>query len=149
MTSPEPLTVEIRLPSVLGQETIAVAAAAAMAWNLGFSQDRIDDLKTAVSEACLNAIEHGNQLQADVQVQVTLTPKPSGLQVEVADEGPGTPRPGQAPSIEAKLAGQERSRGWGLFLIEQLVDEVTFKPRSQGRSVTCLLIHLDSQEAHS
>ncbi|MEE9213674.1 MAG: ATP-binding protein, partial [Thermodesulfobacteriota bacterium] len=35
---------------------------ATLAKEIGFSDDRIEDLKTAVSEACLNAIEHGNEM---------------------------------------------------------------------------------------
>lgn len=143
MNKPHPLTVEMRLPSVLGFEKVPMAAAAAMAGEMGFSPDRIDDLNTAVSEVCLNAIEHGNQLQAGVQVLITLTCQPSGLQVEVADQGTGVPKKPRAPRIEDKLAGKTRSRGWGLFLIEQLVDEVAFEKRPEGGHVTRLLIHLD------
>ena len=144
MDKPTPLAVEMRLPSVLGNEKVAMAAAAAMAKEVGFFHDRIDDLKTAVSEACLNAIEHGNKLQADVQVLVTLTNQSTGLQVEVADEGTGVPKDPKAPQLADKLAGKERSRGWGLFLIEQLVDEVAFEQRLEGGNVTRLLIHLKS-----
>ncbi|MBC8233261.1 ATP-binding protein [bacterium] len=39
---------------------------------MGFSEDRIEDLKTAVDEACINAIKHGNKENADVKVLVEL-----------------------------------------------------------------------------
>jgi len=35
---------------------------------MGFSDDRIEDLMTAVDEACINAIEHGNKENANVKV---------------------------------------------------------------------------------
>ena len=57
-------SVEVRLPSRLGFEKIAMGTAASMAKLMGFSEDRIQDLKTAVAEACINAIEHGNQMKA-------------------------------------------------------------------------------------
>ena len=54
-------TVEVRLPSRLGFEKVAMSTASAVAKLMGFREERIDDLKTAVAEACINAIEHGNR----------------------------------------------------------------------------------------
>ncbi len=48
--------VEVRLPSELGFEKVALSTAASMAKLMGFSDDRVEDLKTAVAEACINAI---------------------------------------------------------------------------------------------
>lgn len=56
--------IELAIPSRLGLERVAIDAAASVAQLMGFSEDRIEDLKTAVDEACLNAIEHGNQQNA-------------------------------------------------------------------------------------
>jgi len=53
--------IELHIPSVLGFERVAMETAASVAKKIGFTEDRIEDLKTAVSEACLNAIEHGNK----------------------------------------------------------------------------------------
>jgi len=138
---PETL-VEVSLPSTLGFERVAMAAAEAVAQNIGFPQERIDDLKTAVSEACLNAIEHGNKQDASVKVLVTFTLHHSQLRVDVADQGQGVKDRIGTPHIEDKLAGKDRSRGWGLFLIENLVDEVAFEQRPGGGNVTRLAIHL-------
>jgi serine/threonine-protein kinase RsbW len=134
--------VEVSLPSILGYEKVAMAVAEAVAQNAGFSQDQVDDLKTAVSEACLNAIEHGNKQDAGVKFLVTFTLHSSQLQVDVADQGQGVRDRVATPRLEDKIAGKERSRGWGLFLIENLVDEVAFEPRPGGGHVTRLVIHL-------
>ncbi|RPJ01442.1 MAG: ATP-binding protein, partial [Chloroflexi bacterium] len=48
----EPELVELHLPSVLGYEKVARSAAEAIALRMEFSSDRIEDLKTAVAEAC-------------------------------------------------------------------------------------------------
>ena len=53
-------TVELKIPSEPGFEKVAMRLAAEVAERMGFSPERIDDLRTAVSEACLNAIRHGN-----------------------------------------------------------------------------------------
>lgn len=57
--------IELHIPSVLGFERVAMETAASVAKKIGFTEDRIEDLKTAVSEACLNAIEHGNKKWKD------------------------------------------------------------------------------------
>ena len=51
-----------------------MSTAASVAQLMGFSQDRIDDLKTAVAEACINAMEHGNELDSALSVGVILSP---------------------------------------------------------------------------
>jgi serine/threonine-protein kinase RsbW len=48
-----PEQVEIFLPSTLGYEKVARSAAEAVASEMGFSEDRIEDLKTAIAEACM------------------------------------------------------------------------------------------------
>ena len=61
MTGGRTATVEVRLPSRLGYEKVAMSTAASVAKLMGFREDRIEDLKTAIAEACINAIEHGNR----------------------------------------------------------------------------------------
>ena len=57
MNPGRPTTVEVRLPSRLGFEKVAMSTAASVAKLMGFREERIDDLKTAIAEACINAIE--------------------------------------------------------------------------------------------
>ena len=64
---------KICLPSELGYEKFAMLAVATVAKQMGFEAKRIDDLKTAVAEAVTNAIEHGNQLNAEIRVLVAIT----------------------------------------------------------------------------
>jgi serine/threonine-protein kinase RsbW len=137
--------VELYIPSILGFEKVAMATAAALAQEIGFSKDRVADLRTAVSEACLNAIEHGNQQDASVQVLVTLTVDGQELQVDVDDQGGGIGAMPDAPDIDEKVAGNSPSRGWGMFLIQNLVDEVRFEKTAKGGNRTRLVVHLNQQ----
>jgi serine/threonine-protein kinase RsbW len=100
-----------------------MSTAAGMAKLMGFSEDRIEDLKTAVAEACINAMEHGNQMNASVPVSVVLSMKPNELEVKVMDNGSGMEVPAPAPDIDRKMSGEEEARGMGMFLIQALVDE--------------------------
>jgi serine/threonine-protein kinase RsbW len=115
--------VEVRLPSRLGFEKVAMSTAAGMAKLMGFSDDRIEDLKTAVAEACINAMEHGNQMNASVPVSDVLSMKPNELEVKVMDNGTGMEVPAPSPNIDRKMSGEEEARGMGMFLIQALVDE--------------------------
>ena len=65
--------VEVKLPSRLGFEKVAMGTAASVARLMGFPEDRIEDLKTALAEACINAIEHGNHLNDNLCVGVILS----------------------------------------------------------------------------
>lgn len=137
--------IELHIPSILGYEKVAMDTAASLAREMGFSEDRVADLRTAVGEACLNAIEHGNRLDASVKVGVTLTIDPDALQVEVDDRGDDYEPPAGTPNIADKIAGDSASRGWGMFLIQNLVDEVVFEQRPEGNR-TRLIVHLKPQE---
>ena len=56
---------------------------------MGFREDRVEDLKTAVAEACINAIEHGNRLNEKLNVGVVLSVNADTLEVKVIDDGKG------------------------------------------------------------
>ncbi len=130
----ETRVVELRIPNEFGYEKMAMKLAGAVAEQLGCAPDRVDDLKTAVSEACLNAIEHGNQLDASLQVVVLLSIKADRLRIDVRDEGRGGPPPDHfpEPDIDRKVAGQEEPRRMGIHVIRQLVDEAGFVESKQG-----------------
>lgn len=134
--------IELAVPSRIGLEQVAVDAAASVARLMGFSEDRIEDLRTSVEEACLNAIEHGNRQNASVKVLVELIADDSKLQVDVYDQGQGLRKHPEAPDIDAKMARKQTSRGWGLFLIQSLMDEVEFEWSPETGNVTRMVIHL-------
>lgn len=139
-------TVELRLPSRLGFEKVAMATAANVASIMGFESPRVEDLKTAVSEACINAIEHGNKLQEKLSVVVIMTMDAKALEVKVIDRGQGVTRKVSKPDIEKKMHGEEAPRGLGLFLIESLVDEVEFVSEAVEGSYTRLVIRLEDEK---
>ncbi len=139
--------VEIRLPSRLGFEKVAMSMAASTAKLMGFSEDRIEDLKTAIAEACINAIEHGNQMDSAVPVGVILSMSPGTLEVKVIDDGTGMHTAPAAPDIDRKMSGEEDPRGMGMFLIQALVDEAEWVPSSvAGKSFVRLVIRMDKEK---
>jgi serine/threonine-protein kinase RsbW len=141
-------TVEVRLPSRMGYEKVAMSTAASVAKLMGFREDRIEDLKTAVAEACINAIEHGNRLNEKLSVGVVLNAGTDSLEVKVIDDGKGMKRKPCKPDIDRKMHGEEDPRGMGMFLIQALVDEAEWVAGSEGKaSYVRLMIRLDKDAA--
>jgi anti-sigma regulatory factor (Ser/Thr protein kinase) len=114
---------EFQLESVPGNERVAAQRAIAVLTNLGLTERRLQQLETAVAEAALNAIEHGNQFDASKPVGVRVMADSTEVCVWISDEGSGCSQGEvETPDIFAKLAGQQTPRGWGLFLMSRLVD---------------------------
>jgi serine/threonine-protein kinase RsbW len=137
--------VELRLPSRLGYEKIAMDAASSVAKRMGFEQDRIEALRTALSEAITNAIEHGNAQDASMKVMVMLTVRPDGLVISVADQGRKQldhQKTTHKPSIEDTFTKDDKG-GWGIWLIRELMDEVEFSTAPTGGNQVRMVIHLE------
>jgi serine/threonine-protein kinase RsbW len=126
----------------LGFEKIARNAAGALATEMGFSTDRIEDLKTAVAEACMNAIEHGNLEDRATSVNVLLSASQDHIEVRVEDRGrQNIPNPLPPPG------GVDKSRGWGMFFIQNLMDEVEITKLPEGGNIVKMTIYLGTEDA--
>ncbi len=127
------------LPSEPGNERLAVRQVAAVIGSDQVSARRLERLETAVAEATMNAMEHGNGFQAHVPVTICVLTSAAALAVRITDQGGSHPSPDRiAPDLAAKLAGLQSPRGWGLFLMEHLVDEM--HERNTGAEHTVELI---------
>jgi serine/threonine-protein kinase RsbW len=135
-------SIELRLPSRLGYEKVAMNTAASVARLMGFGDDRVEDLKTAVAEACINAMEHGNKLDDSLTVGVILSMDKDSLEVKVTDTGEGPKGTTAAPDIDKKMHGEEDARGMGMFLIQALVDEAEWVSSPPAGSYARMVIHL-------
>jgi serine/threonine-protein kinase RsbW len=139
-------SIELRLPSRLGFEKIAMSTASSVAKLMGFAPERIEDLKTAIAEACINAMEHGNKLDESLIVVVILSMDETSLEVKVLDMGTGPPGVVHAPNMDKKMHGEEPSRGMGMFLIQALVDEAEWVSSPPSGSYARLVIRLNKTE---
>ena len=135
-------SIELQIPSRLGYEKVAMDAAADVARIMGFADERIEDLKTAVAEACINAMEHGNKFDETLSVGVILSMGTDSLEVRVVDTGDGPQGHIAAPDIDKKMHEQEQARGLGMFLIESLVDEVEWGRSPRTGSFARMVIRL-------
>jgi serine phosphatase RsbU (regulator of sigma subunit)/anti-sigma regulatory factor (Ser/Thr protein kinase) len=122
--APTRLLGELSVASAPGNEREAIDGVVAAVASLDLSADRLERLKTAVGEAVMNAMEHGNGYREELPVTIQVLASDDRVHVRITDLGGARPVPeADAPDLEAKLAGLQSPRGWGLFLIEQMVDE--------------------------
>jgi serine/threonine-protein kinase RsbW len=143
--------VELEIPA--RPEYLALArllVAAAVASDPLFPEDRLDDLRLAVSEACTNAMEaQARTAEHRVGSNGAAGPEPihircqlgvEQVEVEVIDHGPGFDP--DALSEHPPVTDPSRldyERGLGIPLIRILTDEVEFRPSPSGTTVRMVL----------
>jgi serine phosphatase RsbU (regulator of sigma subunit)/anti-sigma regulatory factor (Ser/Thr protein kinase) len=134
---------EFDVPSEPGNERLVMDKVEVAVGDLALPSARLERLKTAVAEATMNAIEHGNKNRAELPVVVRVLATDNDLLVSITDQGGGSqsiPNP-QVPDLEAKLAGLQSPRGWGLFLIKNMVDDMRVSSDESHHTVE-LVMHL-------
>ncbi len=128
-----------------GNERRAMEVVAGVIKDMSLTQQRPERLKTAVAEATMNAMEHGNHYRAELPVLIEVSASDTQLSVKITDEGSGPPAfHSETPDLEAKLEGMQTPRGWGLFLIKNMVDDMEVTGDQHHHTVE-LILHLDRQ----
>lgn len=129
--------VEIHIPSNLVFERVVRASAAELAQTQGFPQERIEDLKLAISEAVTNAIEHGNKGMASKLVAVVFVLDSKKLEVRITDQGKGMATINARPRVvEEQNLEDGVLRGFGMYLIGALVDDWEVVSSEDGTMIT-------------
>ena len=138
---------DFSLPSERGNERRATEEVARAVSGLGLPERTLERLKTAVAEATMNAMEHGNWYNPDVPVKIQVWLLEERLLVRIIDRGSGPPPSPNAgaPDLEAKLEGMQTPRGWGLFLIQNMVDEMRVSASPDHHTIE-LVMHLGGGE---
>jgi anti-sigma regulatory factor (Ser/Thr protein kinase) len=138
---------ELSIPSEPGNERRATEEVGRAVSGLGLPQRTLERLKTAVAEATMNAMEHGNHYDPDVPVTIQVWQLEDCLLVRIIDRGSGPPPSpnAEAPDLEAKLAGTQTPRGWGLFLIKNMVDELRVSANPDHHTIE-LIIYLKGDD---
>jgi anti-sigma regulatory factor (Ser/Thr protein kinase) len=131
----ERLLLDIQVASVPGNDRLAAERVVAAVRDLPLDAARSEKLRTAVAEAALNAIEHGNHFDPDLPVGVRVVVSDVALCVTVSDNGVGRATPAVMPDLAAKLRGEQSPRGWGLFLIRNMVDDCSDEVDAGGHRV--------------
>ena len=98
----------------------------------GYSEHDMFSIKLALEEALVNAIKHGNQMDAAKRVFVSYTVTAERFDIWITDEGLGF-NPEEVPDPTA-IENIERPCGRGLLLMRGFMTEVEYHP--PGNSVS-------------
>jgi serine/threonine-protein kinase RsbW len=136
--------VEVRIPSNPIFERVVRASAAEIGESCGFSTERIEDLKLAVSEAVNNAIEHGNRIGTGEPVAVVFVLDDEKLEIVISDQGGGIGR----LDISRRVVDEQHLdsgmlRGFGMYFITALVDDYEIASSQTGTILTLRLYRKD------
>jgi serine/threonine-protein kinase RsbW len=126
--------VKLTLPMLPDMEIAASKTATALAEFMEMSSDKIDEVRMAVVEACINSFEHSHAGDQKVQIEFAVLgdSEPEKLQITITDSGIGfSPDDVEEPIIAEKLKAASK-RGWGLKIIKGLMDEVEIRSGSTG-----------------
>ena len=145
ITNSDNRSVEITLANQIGYERVAMACSASFAQLFGFPPARIEDLKTVVGEASVNAMQHGNKGRSDAKVRVLLKCDNDAMIVQVLDEGKGIKKFPPNPDIEKIIEEDKLITGFGLFLIKELADQVEFNKMADEGHMVKMTINMKAQ----
>jgi serine/threonine-protein kinase RsbW len=129
--------VSLTLPMLPDMEIAASKTATAMAEFMDMSSDKIDEVRMAVVEACINSFEHSEAKDGKVYLSFLVLgeDEPEELEITIRDRGIGfEPDEVEVPRIEDKLKA-ERKRGWGLKIIAGLMDDVKIESNETGTAI--------------
>ena len=141
MPTAEPREVQLTIPVAPEMEIAATAQVAALGEWMELGRDKIDEVKMAVVEACINAFEHSGTLDHKVELKFRVASEGGAdgertfLEVDVLDNGHGfDPSRVTAPQIGEKLRAPHK-RGWGLRIIRSLMDDVRIESGERGTMI--------------
>lgn len=125
--------VELTIPMLPDMEITATQTATSVAQYMKFDADRIDEVKMALIEAIINAFEHSQSRDGKVHIKFLIGDE--SLTVIIQDHGQGFElNKIEKPDIDKKLRA-EYKRGWGLMLIENLMDTVYIETSEHGTTL--------------
>lgn len=130
----DPVRLKIELPNIPGIELVALDGLSRLARHLGIADDKTGEAQILVTEAIINAFEHGSGNQGAVNVEFTINSRE--LIIFVEDHGKGfDPSAVETPELSKKF-GTNNKRGWGLKLLKSMSDDFRIETNTNGTKIT-------------
>lgn len=120
---------EMVVPMGEDTELIAAHTIEEIARRHEFDPRAINQIKTALVEACINAAEHG--MSPDRKIYQKFKVEADKIVITVSNRGV---RMSDKPSLE--IGPMDQRRGWGLKLLKTLMDEVKFEHVNDGTRIS-------------
>jgi serine/threonine-protein kinase RsbW len=121
-------TISIKLPNRMEYLGVPDVVLMEVCGDLGCARRSLEELGTAVIEACTNAMEHGNRLDEFTGVEVVIEIADPTVAVTVYDRGPGFDHAHWQPSADLM-----RQRGRGILIMREFTDDLDFGRHEDGR----------------
>ncbi|MDQ3915713.1 MAG: ATP-binding protein [Actinomycetota bacterium] len=130
-------SVRLEIPPQSAYVAIVRLAFTSIGRAAGLDEEKLDDLKIALSESCTNAVLSTQEAGADAPVTISFTADEDRLEVVVADSGAvRSPDAVAAPDSQGFSTRDVMS----MELLKSLVDEFDFSPRAGGGMQTRLML---------
>jgi len=126
----------LQVPMLPYIELTAIQTAEAVGTFMGLEEEKSEELKMALLEACINSIEHSQSKDRRLHIDFSINPRE--LQVIISDRGHGFDAEAAKEKVRARRASGQFKRGWGLKLMEELVDRVEIQSDSNGTTLTLI-----------
>ncbi len=126
--------VEIRIPAESVYVGIVRLALGSLARSAGFDEERVDDIRIAVSEACTNAVLHGEQAASSDPIVIAWREDDDRVVVEVDDHRSAAAE----PTAMADSQGFSSRMVMSLALLREIADDLSVEPRRGGGTTTRL-----------
>jgi serine/threonine-protein kinase RsbW len=130
--------IELKLPSQMAYLGVPDAVLMEVGSDLDCPRQVLEELGTAVIEACTNAMEHGNHLDEHQAVEIHIEMHEDHLAVTVLDRGPGFDYASWKPAEDIM-----RERGRGILIMREFTDRLEFDRAEDGRFRVRLFKNLD------
>ena len=128
--------VDLSIPMQPDMEVVATTVAESIGTFMGLDGNKVDEVKMAVIEACINAFEHSKSEERRIDLSFSIDE--AGLMISINDGGSGFDMDQAMAKIAEKRDEGIGDRGWGLTLIHELMDEVSIASTSSGTVVKML-----------
>ena len=133
--------IELKLPSQMAYLGVPDAVLLEVGSDLDCPRQDIEELGTAVIEACTNAMEHGNGLDPERPVEIHIVVGEDRIAVEVMDEGVGFDYGTWQPAEDLL-----RERGRGILIMREFTDSLDYGRAADGRFLVRLTKNLTNSD---
>lgn len=128
-----PRAVDLKIPMLPEMELTATQTAEAVGKFMRLEADKIEEIKLALIEACINAFEHSKS--KDGRIGISFEIGADELAIHISDRGQGFDLKQVQDQLQQRHDRGEH-RGWGLRIMEGLMDEVRIDSNDQGTVIT-------------
>ncbi len=120
--------IEVKVPAKPEYVGVVRLSTSGIANRMGFAYDDIEDLKVAISEAITNGVKHAYNETGEGEITIGFGVYENRIEVMVADHGGSFDltkvKEDIGPYQEEDSVDDLREGGFGLFLIDALMDKV-------------------------